>query len=159
MIVVSDTSCITNPIQINQLDLISKLYTTIIITPFVKQELQKFHSLTETNFLLLGLLTQTPTNTAAIYTLMQNLDAGESESIILAEELHADFLLVDERQATKIAKERGLTTIGILGIILLAKQKQHTNLVKPLLDDLKTKTTFRFSNTLYNRLLQLANEQ
>jgi uncharacterized protein len=159
MIVVSDTSCITNLIQINQLGLLSKLYTTIIITPFVKQELQKFHSLTETNFLLLGLLIQTPANTAAVYTLMQNLDAGESESIILAEELHADFLLVDERQATKIAKERGLTTIGILGIILLAKQKHHITLVKPLLDDLKTKTTFRFSNTLYNRLLQLANEQ
>jgi uncharacterized protein len=159
MIVVSDTSCITNLIQINQLGLLSKLYTTIIITPFVKQELQKFHSLTETNFLLLGLLIQTPANTAAVYTLMQNLDAGESESIIPAEELHPDFLLVDERQATKIAKERGLTTIGILGIILLAKQKHHITFVKPLLDDLKTKTTFRFLNTLYNRLLQLANEQ
>jgi uncharacterized protein len=150
MIVVSDTSCITNLIQINQLSLLSKLYTTIIITPVVKQELQKFHSLTETNFLLLGLLVQTPANTAAVYTLMQSLDAGESESIILAEELHADFLLAYERQATKIAKERGLTTIGILGIILLAKQKQHINLIKLILDDLKTKTTFRFSNTLYN---------
>ncbi len=159
MIVVSDTSCITNLIQINQLDLLSKLYTTIIITPIVKQELQKFHGLTETNFSSLGLLMQIPVNTAAVNKLMQDLDAGESESIILAEEINADFLLVDERQATKIAKQRGLTTIGILGIILPAKQKNHISLVKPVLDDLKTKTTFRFSNTLHNQLLQLANEQ
>jgi uncharacterized protein len=159
MLVVSDTSCITNLMQINQLGLLSKLYTTIIITPIVKQELQVFHSLTENNFSLLNLQIQSPKNTAAVANLMKDLDAGESESIILAEELHADFLLVDERQATKIATERGLTTIGILGILLLAKQRNHINFVKPLLDDLKSKTTFRFSNALYIQLLQLANEQ
>jgi uncharacterized protein len=159
MIVVSDTSCITNLIQINQLNLLSKLYTTIIITPIVKQELQQFHSLTEPDFALLGLLIQSPENTSAVITLMKNLDAGESESIILAEEINADFLLVDERQATKIANARGLTTIGILGVLLLAKQKKHIDFVKPLLNDLKNKTTFRFSNSLLNKLLQLANEQ
>ncbi len=159
MIVVSDTSCITNLIQINQLDLLRKLYNTIIITPIVKHELQQFHSLTEVNFSSLGLVIQIPKNTTAVNLLMKDLDAGESESIILALEINADFLLVDERQATKIAKERGLTTIGILGIILLAKQKKHIDFVKPLLDDLKNKTSFRFSNNLYHQLLQLANEQ
>jgi uncharacterized protein len=159
MIVVSDTSCITNLIQINQLNLLSKLYTTIIITPIVKQELQQFHSLTEHDFALLGLLIQSPENTSAVITLMKDLDAGESESIILAEEISADFLLVDERQATKIANARGLTTIGILGVLLLAKQKRHIDFIKPLLNDLKNKTTFRFSNSLLNQLLQLANEQ
>ena len=159
MIVVSDTSCITNLIQIDQLILLSKLYSTIIITPIVKEELQSFHSFSEETITSLGIFLQTPKNTSAVNLLMNDLDAGESESIVLAEELHADFLLVDERQATKIAKQRGLTTIGILGIILLAKDLKHIEFIKPLLDDLKTKTTFRFSNVLYTHLLQLANEQ
>ena len=158
MIVVSDTSCITNLLQINQLDSLQKLYNTIIITPVVKQELQKFHSFTEANFSLLALLIQKPADTTAVNILMKDLDAGESESIILAQEINADFLLVDERQATKIAKERGLTTIGILGIILLAKQKKYIDFLKPLPEDLKNKTSFRFSNNLYIQLLELANE-
>ena len=89
---------------------------------------------------------------------MLQLDAGESESIVLAEELNADFLLVDERKATKIANDRGLITIGILGVILLAKQNNYIESVKLLLDDLRVKTTFHFSDSLYNKILQLAAE-
>ena len=158
MLIVSDTSCITNLIQINQFNLLSAIYTTVIISPVVKKELQQFHLFSDEEVEKLNLVIQTPTNIAAVNQLMLQLDAGESESIILAEELNADFLLVDERKATKIANERGLTTIGILGVILLAKQKNHITSVKLLLDDLRSKTTFHFSNSLYTKIIQLAGE-
>ena len=159
MLIVSDTSCITNLIQINQFNLLSAIYTTVIISPVVKKELQQFHLFSDEDIHKLNLVIQTPTNIAAVNELMLQLDAGESESIILAEELNADFLLVDERKATKIANERGLTTIGILGVILLAKQYAHIKMVKPLLDDLKANTTFRFTEKLYNLILSIANEK
>jgi uncharacterized protein len=76
----------------------------------------------------------------------------------MPEKLNADFLLVDERKATRIANERGLTTIGILGVILLAKQNNHIVSVKLLLDDLRLKTTFHFSDSLYKKIIQLAGE-
>lgn len=117
MLIVSDTSCITNLIQIDQFNLLSAIYTTVIISPVVKKELQQFHLFSDEDVHKLNLVIQTPTNIAAVNQLMLQLDAGESESIILAEELNADFLLVDERKATKIANERGLTTIGISGVI------------------------------------------
>jgi predicted nucleic acid-binding protein len=158
MLIVSDTSCITNLIQINQFNLLCAIYTQIIITPVVKKELQQFHLLSDEAIKDLNLTIQTPVNTFAVNQLMLQLDAGESESIILAEELNADFLLVDERKATKIANERGLTTIGILGVILLAKQKNYIASVKLLLDDLRLKTTFHFSDSLYTKILQLAGE-
>ena len=158
MLIVSDTSCITNLIQINQLNLLHAIYTQIIITPVVKKELQQFHLLSDTDIEALNLAIQTPVNIVAVNQLMLQLDAGESESIILAEELNADFLLVDERKATKIANERGLTTIGILGVILLAKQNNHVVSAKLLLDDLRLKTTFHFSDFLYIKILQLAGE-
>ena len=158
MLIVSDTSCITNLIQINQFNLLRAIYTQVIITPVVKKELQQFHLLSDTDIEELNLVIQTPVNTVAVNQLMLQLDAGESESIVLAEELNADFLLVDERKATKIANDRGLTTIGILGVILLAKQQNHIESVKLSLDDLRLKTTFHFSDSLYNKIIQLAGE-
>lgn len=158
MLIVSDTSCITNLIQIDQFNLLSAIYTTVIISPVVKKELQQFHLFSDEDVEKLNLLIQIPINNAAVNQLMLQLDAGESESIILAEELNADFLLVDERKATKIANERGLTTIGILGVILLAKQNNHIASVKLLLDDLKSKTTFHFSDSLYTKIITLAGE-
>ena len=158
MLIVSDTSCITNLIQINQFNLLSAIYTTVIISPVVKNELQQFHLFSDEDVEKLNLVIQTPLNITAVNQLMLQLDAGEFESIILAEELKADFLLVDERKATKIANERGLTTIGILGVILLAKQNGHIASVKLLLDDLRFKTTFRFSDSLYTKIIQLAGE-
>ena len=158
MLIVSDTSCITNLIQINQFHLLRAIYTQIIITPGVKKELQQFHLISDTDIEALNLAIQTPVNTVAVNQLMLQLDAGESESIVLAEELNADFLLVDERKATKIANDRGLTTIGLLGVILLAKQNNYIASAKLLLDDLRLKTTFHFSDSLYNKIIQLADE-
>ena len=158
MLIVSDTSCITNLIQINQFNLLRAIYAQIIITPVVLKELQQFHLLSAAAIEELNLVIQTPFNTVAVNQLMLQLDAGESESIVLAEELHADFLLVDERKATEIANERGLTTIGILGVILLAKQNNHIASAKLLLDDLRTNTLFHFSDSLYHKILQLAGE-
>ena len=158
MLIVSDTSCITNLIQINQFYLLRAIYTQVIITPVVKKELQQFHLLSDTDIEALNLVIQAPVNTVAVNELMLQLDAGESESIVLAEELNADFLLVDERKATKIANDRGLTTIGLLGVILLAKQNNYIASAKLLLDDLRLKTTFHFSDSLYNKIIQLASE-
>ncbi len=158
MLIVSDTFCITNLIQINQFNLLRAIYTRIIITPVVRNELQQFHLLSDTDIEELNLVIKAPVNIVAVNQLMLQLDAGESESIVLAEELKADFLLVDERKATKIANDRGLTTIGILGVILLAKQNNHIESAKLLLDDLKLKTTFHFSDSLYNKIIKLAGE-
>ena len=53
-----------------------------------------------------------------------NLDRGESEAIVLAKELHADFLLMDERLGTSTAESMGISTIGLLGVLIKAKE-QH----------------------------------
>ena len=46
-----------------------------------------------------------------------NLDLGETEAITLAEELHSDWLLIDEAAGRSEAQRRGLQTIGTLGIL------------------------------------------
>ena len=59
MLIVSDTSCITNLIQINQFYLLRAIYTQVIITPVVKKELQQFHLLSDTDIEVLNLIKDT----------------------------------------------------------------------------------------------------
>jgi hypothetical protein len=48
------------------------------------------------------------------------LDPGERDAILLAEEVRADLLLIDERQGRLEARRRGITTTGTLGVLLAA---------------------------------------
>ncbi|MGD2088198.1 MAG: hypothetical protein PVH61_18620 [Candidatus Aminicenantes bacterium] len=52
-----------------------------------------------------------------------DLDKGEAETIILAEELQADIVLIDEKFARNFAEIRGLKLSGSLGVLLEAKNR------------------------------------
>lgn len=64
------------------------------------------------------------------------LHAGEVEVIILADEIKADLLLIDDNAAKKTAKFLGLNVTGTLGILLKAKQEGYLEKVEPLLSEL-----------------------
>lgn len=48
------------------------------------------------------------------------LHKGEAAAIALAGSLHADLLLIDEREGFRVAKKRGLRATGTLGLLDLA---------------------------------------
>ena len=48
------------------------------------------------------------------------LHRGETEAILLARELSADALLMDELDGRAVARQQGLTVIGTLGVLDLA---------------------------------------
>lgn len=160
MLVVSDTSCISNLFQIKQLHLLAILFEKIAIPQKVFQELAQFHSND-----LIPLLASFKIKTYQVSdrTIVENLrrksiHAGEAEAIALSIELHADILLIDELEGKNLAQQYGLRTIGVLGIILLAKEEKIVTEVKMLFDDLRTKTSFYFSDKLYETLLKKVNE-
>ena len=86
------------------------------------------------------------------------LDPGEAEAIALALELKSDLLLLDERRARTVASRLALRVVGLLGMLIEAKQKGLLPLVRPVLDDLEVKAGFWITETLRARILQVAGE-
>ncbi len=89
--------------------------------------------------------------------LLKELDTGEAETIILAKEINADFVIIDENLGYKIANNAGLTAIRTLSILLKAKEKGYIYQLKPLLDQMIEKGRW-YSNNVYQAVLKQANE-
>jgi uncharacterized protein len=55
------------------------------------------------------------------------LGAGEISAIILAKELSADLVLIDEWKARRYARQEGLSVIGCIGILEDLFEQKHLN--------------------------------
>lgn len=163
MIVISDTSAITNLAAIHHLQLLFQLHDQVTIPEAVYRE-------------LIGIDPPVPgtleVQTASWIEVRQvanrsiverlqvdaRLDPGESEAIALALELNADLLLIDERRGRAEADRLGLRITGLLGILAEAKQKNLIVAVKPLMDAVIATSDFRVSPAFYNQILDIVNE-
>ncbi len=153
MIVISDTSAITNLFQIGEIHLLEKLYGEIIIPHAVKVELE---ALTPQKKYLENnswIKIEQPQNQELIIRLLENLDRGESEAIALAIEKSADYILMDEFRGRETARSYNLEVIGVLGILISAKKSGLIEKVKPLLDKLMNEVNFFIHPKLYKDVL------
>lgn len=98
-------------------------------------------------------------DSSRVALLSLHLDPGEAEAIALALERRADLILLDERRATRAARQLGLKTLGLLGVLLLAKRKGIIDRVRPLLDRLDTTTGFWIAPDLRLQVCRAADEE
>jgi len=81
-----------------------------------------------------------PDQDTALDALLLGLDAGEMAVLLLARQIRPDWVLIDERQARRVAFALGLPVKGTLGVLLstiltgLLSQDQALNDLPHLLD-------------------------
>ncbi|MBK8562113.1 MAG: DUF3368 domain-containing protein [Saprospiraceae bacterium] len=162
MIVISDTSPISNLFVIGRLDLLQEIYQQIILPQAVYDELMKLKSFgydIQEIDKLVWMVVKKPVNSQQVLLLRMNLDAGESEAIVLSQETNADLLLIDERAGAKKAKELGLKTIGLLGVLVKAKDLGMFDSLKSILEELQEKAGFWLSAKLKKEILDAVGEE
>ena len=161
MIIVSDTTPISELAKVDYLILLPKLFGRVVILIGVYDELttgQHPAALVVRELPWLDVVTVK--NRLVVEELQQagKLDLGESEAIVIAEEMVAKQLLIDEKAARRVAKARNLPLIGTMGILLLGKRQGYLENVKDVLDQMQQKGT-RISARLYAQVLILAQER
>lgn len=157
MKVVVNTTPIISLAAINHLHLLEKLFGKIIIAEAVYQEIKAkqshaYHEI-DSSFIEVQKIQ------GDLYRglLLNQLDSGEAETIILAKEIDADFVIIDENLGYKFANNSGLTAIRTLSLLLKAKEKNIVSEIKPLLDEMILKGRW-YSDRVYQAFLKQAGE-
>ena len=157
--VVSNTSPIINLAAISRLSLLQALYDNVYIPRARNVEITRFPNQPGAKEVSAydWITVQSCLHSEVAVALQGELDAGEAEAIALALEREA-LLLIDERLGRRAASRLGVRRMGLLGVLVEAKQKGQVQTVRPLLQELRQDAGFWVSNALYNRILKHVNE-
>lgn len=158
MLVVSNTSPVMNLAAIGALDLLRQQFEEVVVPAAVIDELKLDTDYAGTNeirtAMKAGWLRQVNLDDEKLArALRRELDDGEAEAIALALQLKIETILMDERDGRSIAKSMGLNPIGVIGILIRAKQNRSINSVKHMLNKLKDDAGFYITDSLYQNIL------
>jgi predicted nucleic acid-binding protein len=159
MVVVSDTSAITNLIQLGLLDILHTLFGEILLAEAVKKELDQLPNQSAVLDTKEWIKIAAIQDTHLLQELLLSLDEGEAASIILAIEKQADYLIIDESEGRKAAQKFNIRITGLLGVLVRAKQKGLIPALMPIMDELVINMKFRIHTELYEEVLKQAGER
>ncbi len=157
--VISNTTPILSLLKINKLSVLRDLYGEIYIPFAVYEEIENgkdksyYQNLKNIDWIKIQKI---KSESSRFY--FMDLDKGEAEVLILANEMGADLVIIDEVLGRRYAKKMELNLTGTLGILLKAKQKGLLSQIQNLLIELQEKGSW-FNPQLIEKVLQLANEK
>jgi hypothetical protein len=161
LIVVSNTSPLTNLAAIGQFDLLRSLFGHVSIPEAVVDELAygdvAWPGLTEVQAAS-WVEVRAISGRQLVDALRLDLDRGEAETIVLGLELGADLVLLDELAGRHAAQHLGLRVMGVAGLLLRAKALGMVQTIRPLVDRLRGQAGFYLSQSVYEQILAQAGE-
>ena len=141
MIIVSNTTPLIGLAVIQRFDLLRQFFGEITIPQAVHDEaVIAGHEAggTKQEVLAADWIKVVPVkDRLAVELLLDELDLGEAETIVLAREINADWVLMDERKGRRKLAQLNQQKIGTLGILLKARQSGLLSALKPELELLR----------------------
>ncbi len=134
MIVVSDTTALTTLIKSGLENLLPGLFGEVVIPQAVAQELLRFHS-----DLPGWCRIEIARECKLLDALRVAVDAGEAEAIVLATDVEADFVLLDDKKGRRQAEALGLTCLALPAMMVAAKRHGLIASVREAFDTLAAK--------------------
>ena len=160
MIVVSNSTILIGLAKIGKLDLLPKIFSKIYIPMEVFYELigkggKKPGS--EKIKKVRWIQSKVVKDRTQVNLLTATLQKGEAEVLCLAKELNADLVLLDEGKARKSAILAGFEVMGLIGLLILAKELGLIKNVQSFIEELRRKR-FRVSERIVTEALKKAGE-
>lgn len=163
MLVVSDTSPLANLAIVGRLDLLREQFAVVRLPPAVSRELSALRNpgakLVLVSAVEGGWLKTVSLPPSAPYpSELQGLDAGETEALRLALASNADRVLIDEKEGRQRAAKLGLRTIGVIGILIAARQNGRIESLAVEIARLRRDAGFFVDRALEARALAIVGE-
>lgn len=156
--IVSNTTPLISLMKISRLEILQKIYSEIIVPDAVYEEVEagkhkKFYQdLSKIEWIKIKSIKD---KLSVDYFL--DLDAGEAEAIILASEIGADLIILDEKLGRYHAKHAGIKITGTIGVLVKAKKLGLIPKLKPLLKELTQKDVW-ISDKLISHICKTVDE-
>jgi predicted nucleic acid-binding protein len=157
MTVISDASPLVSLARIEALELLSTIYGTVTLPEAVWHEVvvdaegqPGAKAIRDASWIE----TQTVSNQDLVQALRQDLDDGEAEAIALAVETDSPILIMDDQHGRARADHFEIPCIGVIGVLIEAKDKGHIRSVRSYLDALRKEAGFHIGDQLYRRVLR-----
>jgi predicted nucleic acid-binding protein len=143
MIIVSDTTPLRYLIEIEEVHILETLFGEVIIPEKVAEELQRPKTPQKVKDWMQARPTWLDVRRAntSLFTPIKRIDDGEREAFALALELHADAVLLDDKDAAAEAARHNILSIPTFTILEQAAARNLIDL--PNTVDEMRKTTFR----------------
>lgn len=155
-IVIADTGPIFSLSILDKLDLLDSLFDEVYIPQSVWKELtfqkgQEFQKRIEIFF------SSKVRNIVSENNLLDQMELGEAEAILLYKEMNAAFLLIDDKKARQFANTLKINSIGTLAILIKSKENNIIKELRPLFIQLLQNKRY-YSISLLNSILSEYNE-
>jgi predicted nucleic acid-binding protein len=145
-------------LKISKIEILKDLYSEIIIPQAVFNEIEEgknkayYEDLSKIEWIHIQEIADK--NSVKFFN---DLDAGEAEAIVLAKEIGAELVIIDEKLGRFFAKQAGLKITGTIGVLIKAKKSGFIKQVKPHLIEL-TKKDVWISDSLIAEVCKLIDE-
>jgi len=157
--IISNTTPIITLLTISKLELLKDIYGKIIIPKGVYEEIEQGKSkpyycdLSKISWIeIKSIRDRQPLK------YLHDLDKGEAEVIILANEINADLVIIDEKAGREFAEHFNLKLTGTIGVLLKAKETGLIQEIKSLLNKMIENCIWIYKK-LTDKIIELSNEK